>query len=183
MNMTLDIGAMMHALAEVKGIPLGKVIRNASRDYAQAAQKATPVAKTGTSEYYVATRNGRRWYVHQSQIRGRIANREGGTQLRKVRIHRGWSKATWIGAMRALGMSSKQPARRLPSAVEHKAYAIQRTAGENPSVTISDEFRIDGFGRTTTLAQHTRIAGEGFRLAAKRISTEYVRLLKEAWTR
>lgn len=180
--MNISISSIMSALARLKNIPLAKVIRNASRDYTQAAYTATPLAKISKSEWYVARRDGRKWYIHESQVSGKkIRNRKTGTRVSKVRIQKGWSKSTWIGAMKALGMSPKnRPARVRPEA-EERSQAVQMTSNTNPKAVITDNFQIDQFGKASTQPQHERIAGEGFKLAARRMSAEFTRMMKEAW--
>ena len=183
MNVNVSIDSLMNALAQLKGIPLSKVVRNASRDYAQGAYKATPLAQISKSEYYRADRDGKTWYIHESQMSGKRIRKDGATRIRKVRVQKGWSKSTWIGAFRALGMSPKFPPKRLPSAVEHMSMAVQHVTVEDPKTIITTDFRINDFGKVSTQPQHERIAREGFRLAALRITKEYVKMLKEAWSK
>lgn len=179
--MRLDTRHLMSAIASLKEVPLWKVIRNASRDYVQGAYKATPSAQISKSQYYRAEHNGKKWYIHESQLHGgRVRNKQGKTQLRKVRVRKGWSKSTWIGAMRELGMTAKNRPRRLPAIVEAKSTTTQQ-GGNTPRVVISDEFHIDRFGRSTTIPAYNQIAGEGFRLAASRLVKEWEREIKERW--
>ena len=179
--MNISISSMMNALARLKGIPLDKVVRNAGRDYLQAAYTATPLAKISKSQWYVAEKDGRKWYVHESQTPGRKRNKKDRTRIVKARIRKGWSKSTWIGAMKALGMSPKNRPNGVHPVAETRSQARQFTSGTNPRIVISDEFRIDDFGRGSSQPQHERIAAEGFKLAARRISAEFTRMIKETW--
>ena len=185
MTCSVSIDQLMNALAQLKGIPLSKVVRNASRDYAQGAYKATPLAQISKSEYYRAERNGKTWYIHESQMAGRKLRKkkDGETSIRKVRVQKGWSKSTWIGAFRALGLSPKFPSKRLPVAVEHMSTAVQHVNADNPKTIVTTDFRINNFGKESTQPQHEQIAREGFRLAALRITKEYTKLLREAWSK
>lgn len=210
----LDTKALMHRLADLKQIPLWKVIRNAARDFVQGAYNATPTAQTSTSQYYRAQKyeqtdeayttkggklktrkawtigaDGRRkkigdhWYIHESQMAGSkpSAWRKNGIDVRKVRIKKGWSKATWIGVMLALGMLSKNRPNRIPKIAEQKSAIEVWRGGKAPSITLSDEFRIDHFGRASTLPQYDKIEAAGFKLAADRMTKEINKMLKDTW--
>lgn len=182
---SVDISSMMQAFASLKKIPVEKVLRNAAKDYVQGAFEATPSAQIGKSEFYRAEKGNKRWYIHESQLAGRkIRNKKGSdVTLKKVRIKKGWMKSTWIGAMRALGMKIKDPAKRLHGSVKHKSLAVFSTGSTTSTVTIADQMHIDNFGKTSTQPQHERISSAGFTLAAKRLATEYARMIKQAWGR
>lgn len=177
----INVASMMDALHRLKGIPLAKVIRNASRDFVQGAFKATPTAQISKSEYYKAEKDGKTWYIPASQLAGRRIKQKNGLSIKKVRIRKGWSKYTWVGVMRELGMASKNIPARLGSHVAEKSQSTQSLNATNPKVVISDEFQINNFGKTSTQPQHEAIAKAGFALATKRLLKEYTRLLKEAW--
>lgn len=183
MDVKLDVRGMMEALAELKQIPLAKVVRNAARDFVQAAFRATPTAKVGRAQYYRAKTNGRTWYIPVAKTNGRRVRglKKSGVEVRKVAIRRGWSRSTWLGAMQALGMASKARPARMPEAVERKSTASSGGAQATPSVVISDEFRLDNFGYSTTIPQYNRIAGEGFKLAAKRLAGAFKAETRKAW--
>ena len=211
MTMMLDTHQLMDALARLKSIPLAKVVRNAARDYVQAAEKVTPLAKQGKSRYVKAAyyavgdvsyttkkgkvktrrdflrngnghkiRTGNYWYIPADRVGSLKASKKTGLVIRKVRVSKGWSKMTWVGAMRELGMTTKSRPASLPASVEAKSHTAQQ-GGDNPSITITDEFRFDRFGRSTTDAAFGRISSSGFALAAKRMSNEYERMIKETW--
>lgn len=178
----INITAMMNALANLKGIPLRTVVKNAAKDYVQGAYQATPIASISRSEWYVATKGDKKWYVPESQVAGRrIRNKDGKTRFVKTRIRKGWSRATWLGAMRGLGMATKPLPARIHMVATHRSYAFVRSNIDNPSATIVDQFRIDDFGRSTSEHRHQEIARAGLRLAALRVQKEYTRMLKEAW--
>lgn len=169
---------LMQALASLKNVPLAKVVRNASRDFAQEAFKNTPTAQISKSEYYYYhDRNGQIHFLHESQV----GKRKKGSKLRKVRIHKGWSKASWIGVFRALGISMQSRKASLPEKVEHISYAIQKVASDtSASTTITDYIHFDNFGKSTD-TKTTEIARKGFELAAKRMTKAVNDTLMKQW--
>lgn len=173
----IDAAGLVAALAALKNVPVAKVVRNASRDFAQAAHKATPVAKIGRSEYYkYFDKSGQPHFLHESMVVGR-KSRKG---LRKVRVHKGWSRASWLGIFRALGISMRIPFQRLPNKVEHISHAITRGSQTDSTVTMTDYIHFDQFGR----AHDTRtdaVAKAGFELAAKRITKAVNAELLRQW--
>lgn len=195
MSNNINIEGVMQALARLKGIPVAKVLRNAARDFTQGAYKATPLAQVSKSPYYtfVDARTGQRRYLRDSQVetettrtgKAKMSAHWRGLKaefhLRKVRVAKGWSKATWAGVMRSLGMAAKATPARLPQVVETKSELTEALASATPKVTIMDEFRIDDFGKGSTAAKHQQIAQAGFALAAKRMTAEYARMLRRAW--
>ena len=170
--------SLIEALARLKDIPVSKVVRNASRDFAQAALKATPTAQVSKSEfYYYWGKDGVKHYLHQSQV----GKRKRKSKLRKVRIHKGWSKASWLGVFRALGVSLRMSTNRLPQAVEHLSNAIVSGNPENAKCVLTDNIHFDGFkGGQDRHSQE--IARAGFALAAKRIVSETNKLISRQWS-
>jgi hypothetical protein len=176
LSTTIHAESLIEALAHLKDIPVSKVVRNASRDFAQAALKATPVAKVSKSEFYYFWRNGVKHFLHQSQVGKRKRN----SKLRKVRVHRGWSKASWLGVFRALGVSLRMPTNRLPQAVEHLSNAIQSGSQQQAKCVLTDQIHFDGFNGGQD--RHSQgIARAGFELAAKRITGEVNKMLVKQW--
>ena len=174
----IDASSMVEALARLKGISVQKVVRNASRDFAQAALKATPTAKISKSQYYIWwDRKGNKHFLHENQV----GKRKRGSKLRKVRIHKGWSKASWLGVFRALGISMRMSTSRLPNAVEHISNAIASGTPEKAKTVITDYIKFNNFGKGDD--RHTaEIARAGFTLAAKRIATETNKMLVKQWS-
>ena len=168
-TITTDTSGVMRSLALLKGIPLAKVVRNAARDFAQAARRATPVASKSRSEYYrVRDRRTGEWrYLHVSMLEGR--SRKSLRNLRKVRIYKGWSRASWIGVFRALGMGTSRPPARLPSRVEAISDAMATETRDTASAIIEDYIRFDAFGRGSD-SRSAEIAQAGFALAAQRMA-------------
>ena len=174
----LDATNIVEALARLKGIPIQKVVRNASRDFAQNALKETPVAKVSKSEYYKYTdRLGRLRFLHESQLHGK---RKKGSKLKKVRVYKGWSRASWLGIFRALNVSLRLSTNRLPAKVEHISNAISTGTDSTAKTVMTDYIHFDSFGKN----QDTRtqqIARAGFALAAKRMTSEVNKMLIKQW--
>ena len=116
---------LMTAMAEVKNVPLTKVVRNCARDFVKAAYMSTPVAKKTTKWLPIYFKGGGKkpeFYVDVTKapwgdsmpIRHR--NRAGeykrkfDTRLVGV-MYRGFAKSSWIGTMKALGMNGGRSSR------------------------------------------------------------------------
>ncbi len=207
--------SMVAALARLKQIPVSKVIRNAGRDFAFAAQKETPLASVSRSEYYrYFDQRDRQWhYLHESQVKDRgFAGgtlfsmlddagavsyqwkpgklRKDGTRARpkvvarkklyRVRVHKGWSKASWIGVFRQLGLPPK-PRGRLSEEVEGLSQVTQTATDYYSEMTIDDAIHFDRFGRDYSPAMVEKIAKAGYEAAAKNITKETQRMLEKQW--
>jgi len=176
--LNIDPKAIVEALARLKGIPVAKVVRNASRDFAQASLKATPTAQKSKSEFYKYKGKDNQWhYLHESMLVGR--KRKKG--LIKQRIYKGWSRASWLGVFRALGMSMRMQTSRLPNAVEHISNAIARGTQTSATTTITDYIHFDNFGKGNDTRTEA-IARAGFELAAKRMTSETSKMLARQWS-
>jgi hypothetical protein len=187
--------SMIAALARLKQIPVSKVIRNAGRDFARAAQKETPLASVSRSEYYrYWDERTRGWkYLHQSQVEESYVSRTGATrmrvrksaksrfaQLKRVRVHKGWSKASWIGVFRELGLPPKSRGR-LSEEVEGLSQATQTATDYYSEMTIDDAIHFDRFGRNMSASTVEKIAKAGYEAAAKNITKETQRMLEKQW--
>lgn len=175
LNITSNIGQLIDMLAKLRGVTTDKVVRNASRDFVQATYKETPLAQKSKSEYYTFVgKDGNRRYLHESQV---TVKRK--SKLRKVRIRRGWSRASWIGIMRGLGMSTKSRPRALPSKVETISNVIVTGTPERTKATMTDHIRFNRWGRSQDhLTEH--ICQEGFKLAAERMTKAFRKSVIEA---
>ena len=182
LNVAISSRGIIEAFARLKNISVAKVVTTASRDFAQAALGATPVANKSRSEYYKFwdDRKGDFRYLHESMVIGR--KRKSLKGLRKVRIYKGWSRSSWIGVFRALGMSVKKAASRLPNAVEHISHAITRGGTHDSHVTMTDNIRFDQFGKVHDTKRIDAIATAGFKLAAKRITVEMNKMIHRQWS-
>lgn len=191
--------SLVEAMARLKQIPVSKVLRNAARDFARGAYKAIPTASVTRSEFYrIKLKNGGVKYLHESQITKRkpVSQtrkkdktkrkvREFHAELRrKVRIGKGWSKATWITLFRALGITTNKPAKSLPSpaAVEAgKRSSLQATSFQGKAeITITDLIRFNAWGKSAdVLTQH--IINEGFKPALQKIQNSVKGALRRLW--
>lgn len=196
-DFTCDIHdeSMIAALARLKQIPVSKVIRNAGRDFARAAMRETPVARVSKSEFYkYFDQLDRQWhYLHESQVEESYVTRAGATRtrvrksaknrfakLKRVRVHKGWSKASWIGVFRALGLPPR-PRGRLSQEVERLSQATQTATDYFSEMTIDDAIHFDRFGRNYSAFEVERIARAGYEAAAKNITKEIDRLMQKQW--
>lgn len=138
-GVSMELGGLMRQLARLKNVPIEKVVRNASRDFVMGAYTAAPVAKKSRSLFArVTLRNGQIAYLNitraasqsaRAAAKGKGSAARARTRARlekyRVRIMKGFSRSTWIGAMRSLGMHSKHVGNSLPTAVAWMSRARQ----------------------------------------------------------
>lgn len=196
MNIAIDNKDLIATYAAMKKVPMAKVIRNASRDFAQAAYKATPTAVKSSSDYYwYKGADGQRHYLHKRMVKRKTIKAADGSKrkkwvlksgrdlegsLHKVRIAKGWSKASWIGVFRALGMDAPKRAKTAPEKAETLSSITEAASGATAKATIIDIIRFNRFGKGTD-TRSGEIARAGYALAAKRIMRDVVKTLKETW--
>ncbi|MBO4513518.1 MAG: hypothetical protein J5746_12210 [Victivallales bacterium] len=188
-------GSLLDTLARMKKIPIGKVIRNAGRDFAREAYKITPTAQISKSPYYrYFDQRDQKWhYLHESQVvesyttkRGLTRNRirqgakDAFGKLKKVKIAKGWSKASWIGVFKALGLPPKAKGS-LPVAVEQLSDATMTETAWMAEIVIADDIRFNHFGNGADGGTADRIAKAGYDAAARNINKEIDRLMKRRW--
>lgn len=194
MTVQLDSRELVSAFARLKNIPVWKVIRNAAKDFTRGAYDATPVAKKSTSPYYRAKYKGRTWYVKQSQLtkgtRGKmkalakgeqVEFRQGRPVLKRVLIKKGWSKSTWIGAMRTLGFHGAGG--KYATYAASNSLALGNQNNDHPEYTVVDQFHIDAFGRSTTDEAYARVVDAGWTRAAAILTRSYRQLVEKEWRR
>lgn len=188
--------SLVDALARLKGIPVSVVVRNAARDFASAAYKATPLAQTSRSEYYtfIDSRNGMRRYLHETQVERLKSVRRGNKARRrqfgavlaekfkphKVRIGKGWSRATWGGVFAALGLPPKSRPARVPAVAAERSTATATATEGRAETTLTDIIRFDAWGRTLD-TRKAEIVKAGFAAARRNIEKEVKRMMKRAW--
>lgn len=198
MNIAIDTKDLIAAYAAMKKVPMATVIRNAARDFARVAHAMTPTASTKTSEYYwYRGKDGKIHYLHERLVekqeyrivvngrkrkRTKYVAKYGITdkRLKKVLVAKGWSKASWIGVFRALGIPPKGKAKYLPAKTETLGSVAEKSAGATASITITDIIRFNRFGKGSD-----RVTGEmfqaGYARAAKKIMDDVSRMLRRAW--
>ena len=195
-SINMDAKELFEAMARLKGIPIEKVVRNASRDFARAGKKATPQAIISKSPYYkfFDERDGKWHFLHETQVEEEYINRKGISkkrvskkaknafgQLRKVRIAKNWSKYSWNGVFAALGMSDEirsVPARM--QKVNQIGNAFVSSSQEEASVTIEDYIHFDRFGTGSDFTS-SRILQAGYERAATNMTKEVDRMLRKHW--
>ncbi len=178
MNIQAEIQdkGLIATYAALKNVPLAKVLRNMARDFVQAAFKTTPLARISISPFVRVPIEGTKRTYHY--IRWHSLDRKAKKRLkdRRVIIHRGWSKASWIQAMRLLGMNGKdgsppQEKADLPDAVRQLA-----TVGvTDKQAVITDEIHFD-----RRPGEADRILSVGFRAAPKRMMADFRKIMKAA---
>ena len=115
-DVTVLNDGILRTFADLKNVKVAKVVRNAARDIVYGAYLATPRSTAKKSPYAEVPNQ-----FHDGNVKIRLdpggrkkpqppSERERLTPYRLV-VRRGWSKATWIGAMRALQMNQKTAAK------------------------------------------------------------------------
>ena len=174
-HFTFDDKNLIEAYARLKKIPVAKVIRNATKDFVQAAFRTTPIAKVSKSKYFVVVQHGRKRFLHEKQVRPN-------TTLHRMRVAKGWSKATWIGIMRALHMKAKEKPSIVPDdATAKSTLQVMEQANLSATAIVQDEIRFDHFGKGNSDSKLQEIANAGFKLAAERITKDMNRTVQKLW--
>lgn len=115
-DVTVLNDGILQTFADLKNVKIAKVVRNAARDIVYGAYLATPRSTAKKSPYAEVPNQ-----FHSGNVKIRLdpggrkkpqppSERERLSPYRLV-VRRGWSKATWIGAMRALQMNQKTAAK------------------------------------------------------------------------
>ena len=198
LSITMDAKDIMAAYAAAKGVPMAKVIRNAARDFARAAFYKTPTAAIKKSEYlWYRGKDGKIHYLHE-----RLAEKQAytvvvdgkkrrrtkwvakygltGETLRRVMVGKGWSKASWTGVFRALGLPPPNKPKYIPVKAETLSSLAERFAGATASATITDIIRFNRFGKGSDRVTAGMFQA-GYARAAKKIMDDVKKMLKEAW--
>ena len=179
MNVKVDIQdkGLLQTYAAMKNIPLAKVIRNAARDFVQAAYKATPTARITQSPYVRIPIEGVKKvfrYIPWDSLDEKGQER---LKKRRIRLQRGWSKASWIRLMRILGMTnSKGEMRKERSGKRWDAVNQLATIGlTEKQAVINDAIHFDA-----RPGEIDRITEAGLALATKRLSNDFKKIMKAA---
>lgn len=175
---------VLKAYAEMKGFPLKKIVHNAAKDFAQAAQETTPLAQIEHAKYFRAfIPHGKHWWIPIEKVGHTVHNKPGKVQLWRW-LKRGWSKATWIGIMRALGMTTKKQPRKSSDA-EHAKKMSSVTVKETTTsaeAAMTDRVYFDQWTKGTDYTSEP-VKAKGFQLAARRIAKDFNDLMRERWLR
>lgn len=175
-NELAHLDNMIKMLSSIRGIPLAKVLRNAAKDVAQGAYRATPMAKITRSPVYFLKnpRTGSPRWVNRVSY-GKDGPLRPHPKWRKV--SKGFAKASWVAIMRNLGMGTGSSSR-YPSAQKEGAVVASASDKEpHPFVRM-----IDALSYLGKLDQTNGIAQAGIRLAESRLmkalTAEYVKAAK-----
>ena len=213
----MDDRELLAAYSRLKKIPIATIVHNASKDFAKAAQIATPNAQKSTkdSEWmtFIDARTGKRRYIREYKLRKTRKQPKGliykgkprkgdmpteykvGTfarlgffglvdesqfQPHKVHIAKGYSKSTWIGVFRALGIPPRSDMRKASKWAEGRSTATTQGTDAKTMTTITDEVTFDKWGRGLNYSS-PNILDEGM-AAARLVMTRQVALaLKREW--
>ena len=195
----IDSEAALRKYAELKKIPLDRVLFHAAKDMAQAGIKATPLAtvKDGTFYTYVDPKTQERKYIHSKDVNP-TRTPTGRKRMRKFfksvkeewKLHpfnysQGWSRASWIGIMRALGMSTSKPnaaKKGIPGKaradVERLGTVTQKSITGQEQIILNDRIHFDGLGHGSDRASQAIIAA-GLKNATQRIAKDWAREIRK----
>jgi hypothetical protein len=202
MSYTLDSNAAQY-LAKLANVSIEKVLRNCGRDYAWAAMKYTPKSELKTSDspwwgifekdsgraIFTTISRGKR-KGEKVEVKNRVAgatlvrvlheNAFGNRELKpskwfhKVYVKTGYSKATWAGARKALGVDIDKE---YPGA-SVKSFVITQNAGNETSITITNKgLEFDKWGRGAD-AVSSRILEDSLAYANERMIKAIIKKMK-----
>lgn len=189
MSIKIDIEAkeLIEACARLSGVPVAKVIRNASRDYARGAKEATPLAKISKSKYY-------RLYDDAGQIIRYIPEnqvpKKHDRHLKKVRVARGYAKASWLNVFAQLGILHEKNAPKAPKSLNAQASArlhqksnvVMTATQTHAEAEITDKMSFNHFGKAPqNQAIFQGIQRAGLARAAVFLAEWWMRLTKQLW--
>lgn len=172
---------LMEALARLKQVPLAKVMRNAARDFVAGAYQATPLAKERGEGGYLELLDRKRTESGAKVVRYIPAPKPGRKRSLWTRWHtyaRGWSRASWIGIMRDLGMGSGKQVetKELAPAVRAISRAWQIGTEQEPGWGFLDDIE---FTALAGMDQH--IIQAGFDRAADIMERTISNALYQEW--
>ncbi len=185
---------IIQVFAAMKGVEVSKVIKNAAKDFATAAWRATPRAKTKKSDYARLLWAGKFHFIKISNFerlkpKRRYRKKKGkpyrGYSYQLKRLHKArvripymWSQASWIGVFRALGMKGRTPpiGQNKPKVMEIGKVSNDFYIKAHSEVVITDDIR---FTSPEWKTAEGLIARKGFEAAAKKITKEYHRMITD----
>lgn len=187
MKIEVEAKEMIEAIARLSKIPVAKVIRNASRDFSRGAKEATPLAKISKSRYYRLTDSAGKVirYVPENQVPKKHSK-----SLKKVRVAKGYAKATWLNVFAKLGILSEKGAPKEPKSLNAKASTrlrqksdiITQESQTYAEADISNKMEFDHFGQSTNnQGIFASITRAGFARASVFMAETWMRLTKQLW--
>jgi hypothetical protein len=149
----IDIDDLVSQMSRLKNVPIDKATRNAARDFVRGAYMAAPIAAVRRSKFAKVTlKTGKEQVLNitkAAQQSAAAASKERRAEVRKatrarlearrIVIRRGFAKATWIGAFRALGVTTNKPAKNLSETLTRLSKVTWHTKDSEASVEITDQ--------------------------------------------
>ena len=195
---------VIQIFAAMKDVDVSTVIHKAAKDFSKAAWQATPRARVKKSDYSMLLWDGKFHFIKISNFerlkpkrRYKMSKKRKLAKARKqkfeyhgysyqlkrllkhrVRIPVMWSQASWIGVFRALGMQGRTPP---IGQNKNKVTEIGKVSNDSyikahSEVVITDDIR---FTSPEWKTAEGLIARKGFEAAAKSITKELHRMVKE----
>ena len=162
-NELRQLDSMIRSLSAIRGLPLGKVIRNAARDMTKGMFYATPVAKITKSPLYWLKnpRTGSPRWVNRTTY-GKNGPPRPHPKWRKV--SKGYAKSSWITALRNLGVNQGSE-KSYPSAQK------ESFAEANASDTVTNPYvrMVDALSYLKKLDDRSNMVQSGIRRAETNI--------------
>lgn len=187
MKIEVEAKELIEAIARLSKIPVSKVIRNASRDFTRGAKEATPLAKVSKSRYYRLYNDAGQVirYIPETQVRQKHDK-----HLKKVRVAKGYAKATWLNVFAQLGILNEKNAPKAPKSLNaqastrlHQKSNITMHEGQNyAEAEITDRMSFNHFGQAPqNQAVFQSITRAGFARASVFMAETWMRLTNQLW--
>ena len=191
----IDSEAALKKYAELKKIPLARVLFHAAKDVAQAAYKATPKSKRQDGRFYTFkdAKTGEQRYLPKRMMKepkGKRKQRsafsasfEADWRRHPLTVSRGWSRGSWIGIFRALDMKKKPTTGNSKMKGSDKVATlgtVQQASSEGKAeVTITDRIHFDGLKRGGSDRASQAIISAGLKNASSRIAKDWAREIRK----
>lgn len=190
-------GECVRLMAQIKEVPVAKVLRNAARDFAHGAYRATGTAAVSRSPFLqVPDKRGGKYgraYMERAArasaageallapgtyLRGamrwirktparRPGSRGGHTPNPPYPVAKGFARASWIGVFRGLGMTTQRPARNVPASAVRIGQVESLAEGGQPALEI-----VDRLSYIARLDARDGVTAAGLRLAQQTMERE-----------
>lgn len=195
-DVTVLNDGILQTFADLKNVKVAKVVRNAARDIVYGAYLATPRSTAKKSPYAeVPKKKNTGTFIVRLDPGGRVdPPSPSAIKLFKpyrLVVRRGWSKATWIGAMRALQMKQKTAAKldeaskamvqkKKPTTPPADLRSKVEDISTNPESPMKEITNRVYFLSPSQSGVDERILQAGYDRAAAKIDTELHKLLDKA---
>jgi len=161
-----QLDSLMQTIAELKHVPMSKVLRNAARDISATAQKTTRKAEVTKSSFWLITdKSGKKRWINRAIIPKRKTSRRWKHHKnikvwRKLKI--GYAKASWIRIMQLLGI--RKASSRYGAAMANGIVENNLTQDDHPFVRM-----INGLNYIKKLNDEDNMIGQGITRAQDKI--------------